>query len=146
MKKCSSSKWQYFAAVLPSTTFGEENLHDIFRKETSSLEINVNFFGVLHWQQWQPPASTPEDIHTFLGIQSWGWDTLQTASNDWRQRTFLSDMSAHWDKEITYSPLELVNLNISNLTLSLKLLEIILQWKANINFAKLICAIRYIYF
>ena len=37
-----------------------ENLgHSIFRNETSTLEINVSHFGVLHWQQWQPPASTP---------------------------------------------------------------------------------------
>ena len=32
-----------------------ENLvHSIFRNETSTLEINVSHFGVLHWQQWQP--------------------------------------------------------------------------------------------
>ena len=23
------------------------------------MEINVSYFGVLHWQQWQTPASTP---------------------------------------------------------------------------------------
>ena len=35
-----------------------ENLvHSIFRNENSTLEINVSHFGVLHWQQWQPPAS-----------------------------------------------------------------------------------------
>ena len=38
-----------------------ENLvHGIFRNETSTLEINVSHFGVLHWQQWQPPASAPD--------------------------------------------------------------------------------------
>ena len=37
-----------------------ENLvHSIFRNENSTLEINVSHFGVLHWQQWQPPASAP---------------------------------------------------------------------------------------
>ena len=40
-----------------------ENLvHIIFRNENSTLEINVSHFGVLHWQQWQPPASAPELI------------------------------------------------------------------------------------
>ena len=35
-----------------------ENLvHWFFRKENSNLEANVSHFGVLHWQQWQPPAS-----------------------------------------------------------------------------------------
>ena len=38
-----------------------ENLvHSIFRNETSTLEINVSHFGVLHWLQWQPPASAPK--------------------------------------------------------------------------------------
>ena len=37
-----------------------ENLvHSIFRNENSTLEINVSHFGVLHWQQWQPPVSAP---------------------------------------------------------------------------------------
>ena len=37
-----------------------ENLvHRFFRNENSDLEINVSHFGVLHWQQWQPPASAP---------------------------------------------------------------------------------------
>ena len=41
-----------------------ENLvHSIFRNENSTVEINVNHFGVLHWQQWQPPAFAPEDTH-----------------------------------------------------------------------------------
>ena len=35
--------------------------HSIFRNENSTLEINVTQFGVLHWQQWQPFASTPGD-------------------------------------------------------------------------------------
>ena len=48
-----------------------ENLvHSIFRNETSTLEINVSHFGVLHWQQWQPPASAPDfcndDINKFI--------------------------------------------------------------------------------
>ena len=35
-----------------------ENLvHRFFRNENSDLEINVSHFGLLHWQQWQPPAS-----------------------------------------------------------------------------------------
>ena len=39
-----------------------ENLvHSIFRNEDSALEINVSHFGVLHWQQWQPPASAPAE-------------------------------------------------------------------------------------
>ena len=38
-----------------------ENLvHSIFRHKNSTLEINVSHFGVLHRQQWQPPASAPE--------------------------------------------------------------------------------------
>ena len=24
------------------------------------MEINVSYFGVLHWQQWQPAASVPD--------------------------------------------------------------------------------------
>ena len=37
-----------------------ENLvHGFFRNENSTLETNVSHFGVLHWQQWQPPASAP---------------------------------------------------------------------------------------
>ena len=37
-----------------------ENLaHKIFRNKSSTLEINVSHFGVLHWRQWQPPASAP---------------------------------------------------------------------------------------
>ena len=37
-----------------------ENLvHSIFRNENSTMEINVSFLGVLHWQQWQPMASAP---------------------------------------------------------------------------------------
>ena len=40
-----------------------ENLvHRFFRNENSNLEINVSHFGVLHWQQWQPPASAPDDL------------------------------------------------------------------------------------
>ena len=39
-----------------------ENLvHSIFRNETSTLEINVCHFGVMHWQQWQPPVSLSKD-------------------------------------------------------------------------------------
>ena len=32
-------------------------IHNIFRIENSTLEVNVNLFRVLHWQQWQPPES-----------------------------------------------------------------------------------------
>ena len=33
-----------------------ENLvHSTFRNKNSNLEINVGHFGVLYWQQWQPP-------------------------------------------------------------------------------------------
>ena len=39
-----------------------ENLvHSIFRNEKLTLEINVSNFGVLHWQQWQPPACAPDN-------------------------------------------------------------------------------------
>ena len=38
----------------------ENLIHNIFRNENSSLEINVSLFRVLHWQQWQPPKSAPE--------------------------------------------------------------------------------------
>ena len=34
-------------------------VHSIFRNENSTTEINVSYFGVLHWQQLQPPASAP---------------------------------------------------------------------------------------
>ena len=35
-----------------------ENLvHSIFRNENSFMEINMSYFRVLHWQQWQSPAS-----------------------------------------------------------------------------------------
>ena len=38
-----------------------ENLvHSIFRNENSTLEINVSHFRMLHWQQWQLPASAPD--------------------------------------------------------------------------------------
>ena len=41
-----------------------ENLvHSIFRNENSTLKINVSHFGVLHWQQWQPPTSIPDCIN-----------------------------------------------------------------------------------
>ena len=44
-----------------------ENLvQSIIRNETSTLEINVSHFGVLHWQQWQPPASAPAFMTQFL--------------------------------------------------------------------------------
>ena len=38
----------------------ENLIRSIFRNETSTLETNVSHFGVLHWQQWQPPAFAPE--------------------------------------------------------------------------------------
>ena len=37
----------------------EKLVHSIFRNENSALKINISHFGVLHWQQWQPPASAP---------------------------------------------------------------------------------------
>ena len=39
-------------------------VHSIFRDENSTIEINVSHFGVLHWQQWQPPASALEMLFT----------------------------------------------------------------------------------
>ena len=37
-----------------------ENLvHSIFKNENSSMEINMSYFRVLHWQQWQSLASGP---------------------------------------------------------------------------------------
>ena len=39
----------------------ENVIHNIFRSANSTLEINVRLFGVLHWQQLQPPASAPEN-------------------------------------------------------------------------------------
>ena len=37
-----------------------ENLvNNILKNEISTLELNLRHFGVLHWQQWQPPASAP---------------------------------------------------------------------------------------
>ena len=45
----------------PTNTFNQfENfIHNIFRNEKSTLEINVTHFLVLHWQQWQSSRSTP---------------------------------------------------------------------------------------
>ena len=40
----------------------EDLVHNIFRNENLTLEINVSHFGVLHWEQWQPPASAPVEI------------------------------------------------------------------------------------
>ena len=37
----------------------ENLIHNIIRNENSTLGINVGLFGVLHWQQWHPPASAP---------------------------------------------------------------------------------------
>ena len=39
----------------------ENVVHSIFRNENSATEINVSHFGVLHWQEWQPLASTTEN-------------------------------------------------------------------------------------
>ena len=38
----------------------ENLIQNILGNENSTLEINVSLFGVLHWQQCQPPASAPE--------------------------------------------------------------------------------------
>ena len=44
-----------------------ENLvHNILTNENSTLEINVSHFRVLHWQQWQPPASGPREPWVLL--------------------------------------------------------------------------------
>ena len=40
----------------------ENLIHNIFRNENSTLEINMSLFEMLHWQQWQPPASAPGTI------------------------------------------------------------------------------------
>ena len=48
----------------------ENLIHNIFRNKNSTLEINESFFGVLHWQQWQPPASTP-GYHNALQVKIW---------------------------------------------------------------------------
>ena len=40
----------------------EDLVHSIFRNENSSMKSNASYFGVLHWQQWQLPASAPEVI------------------------------------------------------------------------------------
>ena len=40
----------------------ENLLHNIFRNENSTLEINVSLFGMLHWQQWQLPVSAPGQV------------------------------------------------------------------------------------
>ena len=46
-----------------------ENLvHSIFRNKNSTLEINVSHFEVLHWQQWQPPASAPYHLYGIFPI------------------------------------------------------------------------------
>ena len=37
----------------------ENLIHNIFRNENATLEINVSIFGVLHWQQWQSPCIRP---------------------------------------------------------------------------------------
>ena len=66
----------------------EDLVHSSFRNESSSMEINVSYFGVLHWQQWQTPASASEVLswefckiskHTFLTKHLW-----TTASVDLR--------------------------------------------------------------
>ena len=44
-------------AQLLSVKF-ENLVHSIFRNENSTMEINVSYFSVLHWQQWQPHVST----------------------------------------------------------------------------------------
>ena len=41
-------------------------VHSIFRNENSTLEINMSHFRVLHWQQWQPPASAPENLNLLI--------------------------------------------------------------------------------
>ena len=55
-----------------------ENLvHSIFRNESSTLEINVSHFWVLHWQQWQPPASAPVN---FVNLTSLNFEVDRDSS------------------------------------------------------------------
>ena len=68
----SSNQCQPLAAVSPtilSVKF-ENIVHSIFRKENSTLKINVSHFRVLHWQQWQPPASVPYSTSIFSFIMA----------------------------------------------------------------------------
>ena len=59
-KIVSSNRCQRLACRPQLLSVKFENLvHSIFRNENSTLEINVSHFEVLHWQQWQPPASAP---------------------------------------------------------------------------------------
>ena len=60
----SSNRYQRLAAVSPINTFGQiwEFCSQHFRNENLTLEINGGHFGVLHWQQWKPPASTCDKI------------------------------------------------------------------------------------
>ena len=66
----------------------EDLVHSSFRNESSGMEINVSYFGMLHWQQWQTPASASEVLswefckiskHTFFTKHLW-----TTASVDLR--------------------------------------------------------------
>ena len=41
----------------PQLLLGKFRTLFIFRKENSTLEMNVSHFEVLHWQQWKPSAS-----------------------------------------------------------------------------------------
>ena len=61
-KTISSNQCQGLEAMSPIKLLlvkFEDLVLSIFRNENSTLEINVSHFGVLHWQQWQPPASAP---------------------------------------------------------------------------------------
>ena len=50
-----------------------ENLvHRSFRNKNSNLESNVSHFGVLHWQQRQPPACAPVDMPVWVVLQDRG--------------------------------------------------------------------------
>ena len=54
-----SNRYQRLACCNVARTYFRSSLRIFFTVflETKTLEINVSHFGVLHWQQWQPPAS-----------------------------------------------------------------------------------------
>ena len=62
-KIISSNRYQHLARCSVTHTYFQSSLRILFTvffgNENSNLEINVNHFGVLHWQQWQTPASAP---------------------------------------------------------------------------------------
>ena len=61
-KIVSSNQCQHLARCGVTHNYFQSSLRILFTAflETKTLEINVIQFGVLHWQQWQPPASVYE--------------------------------------------------------------------------------------